>query len=213
MATFGAAALGFGTLEGWEIQGPTATDEQQRATAPDETGNVEAAQVYDDTQQVTTTYKATAATPALPSSIGADVNGITLTSISVSTDAEDWATMTLTGHAHTDGTHGTCRSVAHGVTLERGFGASAFGITLGVSGEAVRSSEVTISCEHNDVPDATGDTAAGENYNPRIELSGRILGSGATLPAGYDRLEDGTEGSSTDFQYQTLRGIKDLAFT
>ncbi len=210
-AVWGATGLGHGTLVGWEIQSVTVSDENKRGTAPDEIGNEAVAQLYDDTQQVTTNYKATVKTaPTIPASIGAEINGITTTQITVSTDSEDFATMTLTGHVHTDGGHGTCKTVAHGMKLDRGFGASDFGVT---GGESVRSSELTITCEHSEVPDAKGDTAGGENYNPRVEISVRVLGDGARLPAGFDRMTDALEGASEDFQYTTIAGIKPLAFT
>jgi len=210
-AVWGATDLGHGTLVGWEIQSVTVSDENKRGTAPDETGNEVASNLYDDTQQVTTNYKAIVKTaPSIPANIGAEINGITTTQITVSTDSEDFATMTLTGHVHTGGTHGDCKSVAHGMTLDRGFGASDFGVT---GGESVRSSELTITCEHSDVPGAEGDTAGGENYNPRIEISVRVLGDGASLPAGFDRMTDALEGASEDFQYTTISGIKPLAFT
>ncbi|HRT22356.1 MAG TPA: hypothetical protein P5318_19775, partial [Candidatus Hydrogenedentes bacterium] len=86
-AVWGATGLGHGALAGWEIQSVTVSDENKRGTAPDEIGNEAAAQVYDDTQQVTTNYKATVKTaPKIPASIGAEINGITTTQITVSTD-------------------------------------------------------------------------------------------------------------------------------
>ena len=94
--------------------------------------------------------------------------------------------------------------------LDRGFGASGFGVT---GGESVRSSELTITCEHAEVPDAKGNNVAGENYNPRIEISVRVLGSSPSLPGGFDRMTDALEGASEDFQYTTIAGIKPLAFT
>ena len=210
-AVWGATDLGHGTLVGWEIQSVTVSDENKRGTAPDKSGNEVASNLYDNTQQVTTNYKAIVKTaPSIPANIGADINGITTTQISVSTDSEDFATMTLTGHVHTDGAHGNCKSVAHGMKLDRGFGASDFGVT---GGESVRSSELTITCEHAEVPDAKGDNAGGENYNPRVEISVRVLGDGASLPAGFDRMTDALEGASEDFQYTTISGIKPLAFT
>jgi hypothetical protein len=210
MAIFGSAGIGFGALTGWAIQTSNPVDENKRANTLGETGNEAAKNLFDDTQRVTTTYKAILpGAIVVPASIGAVVNDIVLESIQLSTDAEDFATMTLTGHAHIDGDHGSVRSVAHGITLRAGFGASAFGVTGTID---VRSSECTISCEHLDVPDEDGDTAAGENFDPKIEGSVRILGSGGTVPAGYDRLEDGTDASNTDFQYQTLRFYKALAF-
>ncbi len=210
-AVWGATDLGHGTLVGWEIQSVTVSDENKRGTAPDKSGNEVASNLYDNTQQVTTNYKAIVKTaPSIPANIGDDINGITTTQISVSTDSEDFATMTLTGHVHTDGKHGTCKTVAHGMKLDRGFGASGFGVT---GGESVRSSELTITCEHAEVPDAKGDNAGGENYNPRVEISVRVLGDGASLPAGFDRMTDALEGASEDFQYTTISGIKPLAFT
>ena len=210
-AVWGTTGLGHGALAGWEIQSVAVSDDNKRGTAPDRIGNEVASNLYDNTQQVTTNYKAMVKTaPSIPSNIGSDINGITTTQISVSTDSEDFATMTLTGHVHTDGTHGDCKSVAHGMTLDRGFGASDFGVT---GGESVRSSELTITCEHSEVPDAEGDNAAGENYNPRIEISVRVLGSSPRLPAGFDLMTDALEGASEDFQYTTIAGIKPLAFT
>jgi len=210
-AVWGATGLGHGALTGWEIQSVTVSGDNKRGTAPDEIGNEAASKLYDDTQQVTTTYKATEKTaPSIPANIGADINGITTTQISVSTDSEDFATMTLTGHVHTVGTHGTCKTVAHGMKLDRGFGASDFGVT---GGESVRSSELTITCEHAEVPNAEGNNAAGENYNPRIEISVRVLGSSPSLPEGFDRMTDALEGASEDFQYTTIAGIKPLAFS
>ena len=58
-AVWGATDLGHGTLVGWEIQSVTVSDENKRGTAPDKIGNEAASKLYDDTQQVTTTYKAT----------------------------------------------------------------------------------------------------------------------------------------------------------
>lgn len=208
-ATFGASGLGFGALTGWAIQSSDPTEESQRATAPNESGNVVESEIYDKTENVTTTYKAAAKSPApaVPATLGAVVNGITLLGISLSTDSEDWATMTLTGHVHVDGEHGTVRTLAHGITLDtgRGFGASRFGVT---GGDSVRSSECNITCEHNDVQDEVGDTVAGENYDGKVEITARLLGSGGAAPAGYDLLADGTEGSNTDYQYNTIRCIK-----
>jgi len=210
-AVWGATGLGHGALPDWEIQSVTVSDDNKRGTAPDKIGNEAASNLYDDTKQVTTNYKAIVKTaPAIPVNIGGDINGITTTQISVSTDSEDFATMTLTGHTHIDGTHGTCKTVAHGMKLDRGFGASDFGVT---GGESVRSSELTITCEHAEVPNAEGDNAAGENYNPRIEISVRVLGSSPSLPEGFDRMTDALEGASEDFQYTTIAGIKPLVFT
>ena len=211
-ATFGASGLGFGALSGWAIQDSSADDENKRANVLDENGDEATSNVYDDTTQVTTTYKASGqaggGSPNIPN-IGAIVNGIVVTSISLSTDSEDFATMTLTGHVHIGGDHGTLKEKDHGITLDDAFGASAFGVS---GGDSVRSGDCTITCEHIDVPGENGDTVAGENYDAKIELTVRLLGSGGSAPNGYDRIGDSTTGSNTDFQYNEIRAIKGLSF-
>ena len=203
-AVFGAAGLGFGTLAGWNIQTAEDAAESKRRNSLGPTGNETVGSLHDETQNVTTTYKSAAdAAPDIPN-LGDVVNGIAVTSIALSTDSEDYATMTLTGHAHT---HGTLRKVAHGITLDSGVGASRFGVT---GGDSVRSSECNISCEHKDEVDEAGDTAAGENYDGKIELSVKVLGTGATAPAGYDKVSLSDEGANTEFQFQTIKCFKAL---
>lgn len=204
-AVFGAATLGFGALTGWNIQSADDTNESKRRNSLGSTGNETVGSVYDTTQNVTTSYKAAAAAaPDIPD-LGEVINGIAVTSIALGTDSEDYATMTLTGHAHT---HGTLRTVAHGITLDSGVGASRFGVT---GGDSARSSECTISCEHQDVPDDQGDTVAGENYDGKIEITCKVLGTGAAAPATYDLISTGIEGSNTDFQFTTVKCFKALA--
>jgi hypothetical protein len=208
-STFGAGTLGFGALTGWAIQSSNSSDENKRANTLNETGNEVVSNLFDDTTQVTTSYKATTTgAPVVPIELGAVINGVTLTGIQLSTDAEDFATMTLTGHIHIDGTHGTVRKATHGISLRAGFGASGFGVT---GNTTVRSSDCSITCEHIDVPDEDGDTAAGENYDGKIECTVRVLGSGAVVPSGFDRLANATDASNTDFRYQELRFYKAIA--
>ena len=208
-ATFGASGLGFGAQSGWVIQDSTADDENKRANVLNESGIESTSKLHDQTTQVTTTYKAADvnSTPTIPA-LGSLIGGAIVTSISVSTDAEDFATMTLTGHEHIDGDHGSVRTFSHGMSLDAAFGASAFGVG---GGDSVRSSECTISCEHIDVPDGSGNTKAGENYDPKVEVTVRLLGSGGSEPSGFDLIGDSTEGSNTDFQYNTIRAYKALS--
>ena len=128
-ATFGASGLGFGAQSGWVIQDSTADDENKRANVLNESGIESTSKLHDQTTQVTTTYKAADvnSTPTIPA-LGSVIGGAVVTSISVSTDAEDFATMTLTGHEHIDGDHGSVRTFSHGMSLDAAFGASAFGV-------------------------------------------------------------------------------------
>ena len=211
---FGATG-GFGNITGWDLQTANFTRQSDRVTAASKTNNESDSNIADRRKNWTCTYKANknyaAAAPTLPANIGASLNSILLLSIAVNTTNSDFATMTLTGHEHVDGTDGAAlRSVAHGITLDKGFGANDFDTS---GGDSVNSSTVTISCDHAEVKDKDGDTSAGENHNPRIEVTAKWLGSGATAPAGYDETDYSEETGNDNFLYSNVSAHKALAFT
>lgn len=208
---FGASG-GFGALAGWDLQSVGNSTSSERAVAQSKTGNEADSELYDKRTNVTATYKANknyaATAPTIPANIGAVLNSVLLTSIAVSTSPTDFATMTLGGHAHVDGTDGTgLRSVAHNMALTKGFGANAFGIT---GGDSIMDGSVTITCDHAETKDANGDTAAGENYNARIELRAKVLGSGAILPANFDETERSVDTENTGFTSESVSAVKPL---
>jgi len=220
-AVFGATGDIFGTQIGWDLQSATYTDQSERAAAFGATGNETNSEVYDQRRNWTCNYKAnvnyTATAPTIPASIGAQtvVSGeekVTLTSIVINTVYNDFATMVLSGHQHVDGTDGSAalRSVAHGITISKGFGAQAFGTT---GGESVESGSCTITCEHAEAKDENGDTCAGENHNPRIQLNVTWLGQGATAPANYDTTSVDNPTDNNGFSHSTIQCEKPLAFT
>lgn len=211
---FGAAG-GFGDYAGWALQSATFSQQSTRANALSKSGNESDSNLCDRRKNWTCTYKAkqnyAAAAPTVPPNIGEVTNGILLTSIALNTSPSDFATMTLGGHEHVDGTDGAgLRSVAHGVTLAKGFGADAFGTT---GGDSVNTGSATITCDHAETMDADGDTEAGENHNPRIEVQARWLGDGATAPAGYDETDYSEETGNDNFLYSTVSAFKALAFS
>jgi len=216
MTVWTGAVGGFGDLsaDGWDLQSANYTRQMDRVTASSKTNNEVASNMADARKNWTCTYKAkknyAAAAPTIPPNIGASLGGVTLLSIAVSTVASDFATMTLTGHEHVDGTDGAgMRSVAHGIALTKGFGACAFGTT---GGESVSSGSATISCDHAETKDKDGDTSAGENSNPRIEIQAKWLGTGAHEPATYDETDYSEETGNDNFLYSNISCVKPLAF-
>lgn len=218
MSVFGANS-GFGAITGWDLQSTSETVVSERAQAFGKTGNESDSELYDKRTNVTSTYKAKAnysvAAPTVPAAIGALLNSRLLLSIQLNTTFNGFVTMTLTGHKHEDGTDGSdLRSIAHGISLTKGFGANEFGLTSGLSGDSTMESSVTISCDHEEVKDANGDTSQGENHNPRIEASITRLGAMGTntAPSGYDLVSEEPKTENTGFNSFTVQLYKALAF-
>jgi hypothetical protein len=212
-ASFGAAAESrFGTITGWKKQSSSENTVVNRANAFDGIGNESQSELYDGRVEVTEEWKSdlTTTAPTIPASIGAVTNDYVLTGITVSTVNNDFATMTLTGHKHEEGSDGTLKSVSHGITMSRGFGTSAFGST---GGESIDSSSATIELDHAEVADAGGNTARGENHNPRVSITVTVLGTGVTAPSTYDTISVSADSTNTDFIRTTGEFYKPLQFT
>jgi len=212
-ASFGASATSrFGTVTGWEKQSASENEVSVRANAFDGIGNESQSNLYDKRVEVTEEWKAnlTTTAPTIPASIGAVTNDYVLTGITVSTVNNDFATMTLTGHKHEDGSDGTLKSVSHGITLQRGFGTSNFGSS---GGESIDSSSANIELDHAEVADAGGDTDRGENHNPRVSITVTVLGTGVTAPSTYDTISVSADSTNTDFIRATGEFYKPLQFT
>lgn len=209
---FGSDSVGFGNLSGWSIIGNDSDDAFKRGEAFGPTGNEVASNLYDETITVSTRYQASSTdTPTIPATLGADINSITVTGISVSTSADGFVEMTLTGHRHVSpGTHGTVRTVAHGITLARAFGVSPFGVTV-TETNGLYSSTANIETQHQDVPGTLGHTIAGENYDGKITIEVTATGTLTATLSGYDCTSVKTPQSNTDFKRQSATFIKALA--
>ena len=207
---FGADNVGFGTLTGWSIQAGSADTAKDRPNTLGPTGNESASNLIDSKDEVTTTYKAnTTGAPSIPPTLGATLNGVSLLGISLSTVPDDFATMVLTGHVHNDGTHGTLRTVAHGVTLTSGFGADAAGWTP-AEANGIAGSTINITCQHIDNRGGAGNTIVGENYDAKIEKTCTALGGFSGQPSGYDITSSNVDRANTDHKRTTETGIKAL---
>lgn len=214
--TFGANAL-LGTLTGWSEQDTNSDVNSQRAAVLNSSGNEAASNLHNERTDYSVTAKATTTgAPTVPATIGALLNstGI-LTEINISTTAEDFVTLSLTAHQHTNNPHVDDRNqAAHGITLSAGFGATDFlGGTAG-SDAAVASSSIRIACDHEDIANASGNHLIGENYNGKIE-SETVWSGVPTTPvgSGWDKVSVVTQRSNTGFLTTTARAEKALALS
>lgn len=174
---FGSPSI-FGTIAGFvpnDASGISAN--WDRAVAYGQMGDEAASKLYNAIYERNQTFKnASATTPGtVPPTIGALLGDALLTSIEIRTTATDFPTMALTGHQHPSHPHANDRrQAAHGIALTVAFGAQNF---LGDdSGLELQSSTCRIVVDHVDEPGQTGDHAAGQNYNGRIELTQEYLG-------------------------------------
>lgn len=217
MSTFGAGTSKWGTLTGWALNGTDNPSESKRETAHGPSNNAIASQLYDKRIDISETFRAILrgdTAPTVPDKIGM-LNSLPMTSLNITTTKEDFATMVVVGHEHEDGDDGgsvgatQCRSVAHGMTLDNAFGVSLFGFTD--VDEAIESS-CNIECDHAEVPDADGNTKAGENHYPRITISVTAHDGYATAPAGFEITAQRPSTDAEGFNTFVTEAVKDLAF-
>lgn len=187
--TFGVIA-GFDEVPNASAQNDDSNVNSPRANTLGPTGNEVAAKLHSERTDVTTNYKAnTIGSVTIPSEIGKIVNGLVLTSINIQTTADDYATMTLTGHNHTTNAHADTRplkSVAHGISLASGFGCTDFlGGTAGDNASPV-SSGINITTDHRDEDAGSGNHLIGDNFDPRMEGNTDWVGApSASAGAGW----------------------------
>ena len=210
--TFGAAAS-FGTVAGWAEQSSAPSLVKDRASALGATGNEAASVLHNERTEVSTPYKATlaASSPTIPAVIGAVVNSILLTGISVSTTSGDFASMTLTGHQHTTNPHTAEPTCTHGYAVTVGFGAQDFLGGTASANSDVDSSTLNITCQHIDVLGAAGDHLCGQNFNAMVEAETVWNGVPTTgAKAGWDKGSTETRTTNTGFLQTIVRGTKAL---
>ena len=209
--TWGAGTSKYGALTGWALNTTDNPSESQRETAHDDTNNVIASELYDKRITINETFRAVARPggPTVPPNIGLH-NDLPLTGININTTRSDFATMTLTGHEHEDGTDsGAVRSAAHDITMDQSFGVNLFGFT-GLA--SATESSCNIECEHAEVPDADGDTAAGENHNATITLSVTSHEGFATAPSGFDIKAERPGTDAQGFKTYITEAVKNVTF-
>lgn len=171
---FGVSATPFGAPEGWVPRGPAKTVSKDRANVLNGIGNEVASKLYNERTEVTQEFAPASATvaPTIPPIIGAVLDEVVLTGISVSTSATGFVSMTLTGHQHANNAHAdTLKKVAHDISLSKAFGSQDFMSATPGANASLESSSVDITVQHIDVQNGDGDHLVGENYDGRITFS------------------------------------------
>lgn len=214
--TYGASE-GFGALTGWESKGTNDNTQSTRAVATDSKGDEVASKLHDEKQEVTENLECNNDTNSIPAAVGALVNSLILTEISINTSAEAYAQMTLTGHNHTENAHAASpalRTATHGITLTKAYGATDFlGGTAGDNASPI-SGSLTIKCDHVDQVDADGDHLVGENFNATMEAKTTWSGvPSVAAVAGWDVTVTSTVDEDTGFVKTEVTGVKKIAFS
>lgn len=212
--TYGASE-GFGAIAGFESKGTNDATSKTRATAHDDKGDEVASTLHDEKQEVSGNYECNSDTNTVPASIGALVNALILTGISINTSSEGYAQLALTGHNHANNAHAdslALRTAVHGIALAKAFGATDFlGGTAGDNASPIAGS-VNIQCDHVDQNDADGDHLVGENYNFRVEAKTTWAGVPSVVAeAGWDVTVESGVDENTGFVKTEVTGIKKLA--
>lgn len=212
--TYGASE-GFGANTGWESKGTNGNTQSARAVAMDDKGDEVASKLHDEKQEVSTNYECNNDTNAIPADIGALVSSLILTGINISTSAEAFAQMALSGHNHTKNAHAASpalRTATHGKTVTKAFGCTDFlGGTAGDNASPI-SSSLNIQCDHADQNDADGDHLVGENHNFRMEAKTIWAGVPTVVAeAGWDVTVKSTVDENTGFVKTEVTGIQKLA--
>jgi hypothetical protein len=174
--TYGASAI-FGAVTGWKYVGGSSDQTHGIAEAHDELGNVAAHSQTDEMLPKSANLECYDDTNTVPASIGAILNSIDLTGITINLNYKDKATMSLTGHNHTANAHASLNLAAHGMSVTTAFGAN--DVLGGTAGDVatVESASINITCEHMDEPDEGGvDHFAGQNFNGKVQVTQTWIG-------------------------------------
>jgi hypothetical protein len=172
-----------GTYNGWNTVAVTTNEQtRQEAIARDNLGNIAASNAYGDQNNYSVDFECVNDTNTVPAEIGAVVgaSNAVCTTITISTNCDQYAKMTLGGHQHTSNPHEDLRSVAHGVTVPNCFGPVNFtSATIG-SAAYLESASVTISVQHIDENCGT-EHKVGQNHGPKIEANMTFVGEPDTF--------------------------------
>jgi hypothetical protein len=211
--TFGAATA-LGTYTGWNVTGSENPNTgSERVVARDANGNEAASGVHGARTDYSATYECDNDTNTPPATAGALVGSTAiLTGINFSTSNRGPATMALTAHNHAANAHtDTLLQAAHGIAVSKWFGAVDFLGGTGGEGATVLSGTCNIEVGHNDVNDADGDHAAGQNAGCTITATTVWQGT-VTTPAdtGWDVTQNDVATSSTGVKTTTVTASKGL---
>jgi len=210
------ASEGFGALTGWNAQSTKDPTQFERLAAHDDKGDEAASKLVGEKNEVQSDYECELDANSIPAAIGALVNSLILTEISISTD-KNAAKLSLRGHNHGANAHAASpalRTATHGITVSKCFGAIDFmGGTAGTDA-AVESGTCTIKCDHKDQDDGDGNHLVGENSNAMLECVTTWSGvPTVNAEEGWDVTVESTEDESTGFIKTVVTGTKKISMS
>lgn len=124
-----------------------------------------------------------------------------LESVTVSTSKGAHATGSASGHSHVGGTNTDHNDTERTLTIPSfaGFGASAFGLTLGVPEASLQSSSYTIELGHTDVDNNLGNFLAGACHGEKHTVTFEAVDETAwSTPEGWTLQEKTPDASSIE---------------
>lgn len=218
---FGTASQ-FGTLTGWIAQDASVTITEQLARVLDTDGNEAGSNLYDKKTDVSQNFKAGSDGENIPSlNIGGKHGNYIVTSITVNTTWNDFATISLTGHNHDVSAHTNTLAQAdyNDGALDaldgHTFGACEFlGATAGNA--VLQNSSMTIACQHVDHNSPTGNHAIGENYDCVITVNETWHGQPTSYVdsnSSWKVTNIAKSESNTDFETYTVTAQMPLALS
>ncbi len=139
---------------------------------------------------------------------------IALILFEVSTSKGARATASASGHSHIDGTGTNHEDSGRTATVPgfNGFGASAFGLSLGVDPSELQSGTYRVEIMHEDDDDNVGNFLCGSSYGEKHTATFEAVSDTPfTVPEGWLREDNGPSEGNTAHKRQTLTIVKFVA--
>lgn len=190
------------------------------AQAQDENGDVAASTIYDTSagDAVSVTYAGSIGDTAGAIDLsgikgGKVINGYVVTGMGVTTSNTDYPQIVISGQK-TSTVDGDIAKYTHGITLNAGKGAQAFGATAGGTSRLTGSS-ASFAVQVARVMDSTGEEAAIDVYGGRVDATNTLVGvtgaPSATADTGFTLLGGPSEEeSNTGYATGTVNLFKNI---
>lgn len=163
-------------------------------------------------QSIAATYGSVVITEvgAIEIATAGEAAAVALESVTISTSKGNHATGSASGHSHIDGTgtnhNGTTRIIT--IPTFAGFGASLFGLSVGVPESSIQSSSYTVELGHTDDDDKDGNflcgTCHGEKHTATFEA---VDETAWTVPEGWVLASKTPDSSSIEVNNAHMRRV------
>ena len=137
-----------------------------------------------------------------------------LLSLEINTTKGARTTATANGHAHVGGTGSTHEDSGRAATVPsfNGFGASAFGLTLGPAAAELQSGRYRVEIMHEDDDDASGNFLCGSSFGEKHTASFEAVSDTPFVaPEGWLRVDKGPSEGNRSHKRQTMTIVKYVA--